>query len=263
MSSRYSKTNPFSPFRLPFSQSSFYIFHNQDETLQYRLSINPSFKFKENDDLINALFSGFDVENKQLVQHKTTHSKSYMEFQSTFLYTLPQYLQLRKGRLSYTECLFLLSSIGNQLAVLERNGLVIPYLDPQNILVVGLLEGENESSLHNEKFNVRFFYMDFQHLHEINIDDSSIRIITPYKKMLHFSPELHSINTLPSSISSKSWIFSLATIVIFSLTGETKLYIRSLPSYMKIIDAIENTKLYYALQRCLEHDPRKRILMIV
>lgn len=257
------RRSDFSPYRVPLKQSSFYIFRHNEKPLQYRISINPSFRFKNNDIVIDTLFSSLDVEKKHLQRHRIEHFKSYIEFQGTFLQSLPQYLQERKGRLSYTECMFLLSSVGNQLASLERKGVVIPYLDPANILVVGNVEGENESSLHNEKLNVRFFYMNFEELHEINEDDGSIRIETPYKKMLHFSPELHSIDTLPSVISSKSWIFSLATIVIYCLTGETKVYIRSLPSYMKIMDMIENTKLYYALIRCLEHDPRKRILLIV
>ncbi len=150
----------------------------------------------------------------------------------------------RKKTLSYNECLSLLYDIGNQIQSLEMFNIGIPFLKLSDILVV--------DSKH-------FFIVNTDRI--LSISNSMITINTPYKRTSFFSPEMQNLTGIPSNVNWKSAYYSLASLVVYCLTKEHIL--GSELSAGEILDKLYATKLYWALMRCLEPEPRDRYYLII
>jgi hypothetical protein len=154
------------------------------------------------------------------------------------------------NKLSYNVCLNLFLEIGKLCKLLEEKGFVFPFFTLDMFYIID---------------DTHFFISDYNELHTIEKTSTStfIEIKKPYKPSLFFSREFLSLKSLPSKLPSNMWMFSLAVCVVFCLTNNENVYMRSIPSYMKILESIEYTKLYYALLRCLELEHQKRIFFYI
>ena len=156
--------------------------------------------------------------------------------------TLPQLISREKGFLSYEQSISFLSGVGNQIQALERFDIGIPFVDEEDVLVVD---------------DRNFFYVNDSRT--IGITDGSIEITDPYKPNRFFSPEFRKIEGIPARISYRSAYYSLAALVTYSLTG--KVINGNIKS--KLLDPIYATKLFWALERCLEENPANRYYLII
>lgn len=207
-------------------------------------------------DILKEHFSFLKESNLQFLDYKIERNDGKVErnnysfqIQCDSMITLEEFLERKLKRLSYNDSLQLLIQIGSLVSNLNNNVFLgLPYLHINMISVI------------DDQF---FFIHDFSELVEINKSNGFMEITKPLKKNIFFSRELSSIKTLPAYIPSNSLLFSLGTLVIYCLTNNKDIYLRSPKSYASIIDSIENTKLYYALLRCLNYDYRKRTLLIV
>ena len=87
-------------------------------------------------------------------------------------------------------------------------------------------------------------------------------LILHIKERPFFSPELQNLTGIPSAVISwKSAYYSLASLVVYCLTHEHIL--GSKISAGEILDKLYATKLYWALMRCLETEPRDRYYLII
>lgn len=228
--------------------------------------------YRENRDLHNIVFNNLVISLKNILGDSSVDTDvgdvsglgdddsdifTTINIKCDSIQTLTQYLSTKNNLVSYNEALCMFLDIGNFCKNLENERFVFPFFSISDFIVIN---------------NNRFIISDFKELQNIEEDisrsdysekQSMIRITKPYKHTRFFSREFHTVKSLPSYLPSNMWLFSLAVCVIFSLTNEENIYMRSIPSYMKIIDNIENTKLYYALLRCLENDSRKRIFLYV
>ena len=150
----------------------------------------------------------------------------------------------RKKTLDYTDCLTLLYDIGNQIQSLEMFNVGIPFLKLSDILVV--------DSKH-------FFIINTTRI--LPISNKTITINTPYKRTAFFSPEMQNLTGIPSTVNWKSAYYSLASLVVYCLTHEHILGSKISPG--EILDKLYATKLYWALLRCLESEPRDRYYLII
>jgi len=66
---------------------------------------------------------------------------------------------------------------------------------------------------------------------------------------------------IPSTVNWKSAYYSLASLVVYCLTHEHILGSKISPG--EILDKLYATKLYWALMRCLESEPRDRYYLII
>lgn len=155
--------------------------------------------------------------------------------------TLPQLLARKGGQLSYDDCMNILYDVGNQLRALEGFHMAIPYIDVKDIVVV------------NDK---HFFYMDAEKA--LPIESGQIAITMPYKKSPFFSPEFKEISSIPTHISSMSGFYSLGALVSYCIT---KKYDEE--NWRSILQSIYATKLYWALERLLQVDPKDRFYLII
>lgn len=92
------------------------------------------------------------------------------------------------------------------------------------------------------------------------MEDNYLNIWKPFlQKKYYISPELSRIFSIPSKIHYKTIYYSLALLIInyyFEDTINTRIPTRN-------INKIKGTKLYYALNRCLEENPEKRTLLFI
>lgn len=153
-------------------------------------------------------------------------------------------LMKRKKTLDYNDCLAMLYDIGNQIQSLEMFNMGIPFLKPSDILVVD---------------NKHYFIINTSRI--LSVSNKKLTINTPYKRTRFFTPELQDLTGIPAQISWKSGYYSLASLVLTCLTGEFLLGNKS--SAGEILDKLYATKLYWALMRCLEPEPRDRYYLII
>jgi len=150
----------------------------------------------------------------------------------------------RHKNLSYTDCLTMLYDIGNQLQSLEMFNMGMPFLKLSDIMVV------------NDR---HFFIVNTSRV--LPISNDRITINTPYKRTPFFSPELQNLNGIPAKLNWKTSYYSLASLVVYCLTGEHILGNKL--SSGEIMDKLYETKLFWALQRCLVVNPEDRYYLII
>jgi hypothetical protein len=148
----------------------------------------------------------------------------------------------KKRNLTYNECESLLYDVGNQIQSLEMFHLGIPFLNLNDILVV------------NEK---HYFYINAKKTHDIK--NKHMLISEAHKRNSFFSPEMNQIKSIPDNLHWKSSYYSLGSMVTFCLMGE---YVE-LNKHRDILDRLYGTKLYWALDRCLEENTADRFYLII
>jgi len=179
---------------------------------------------------------------EERIDGKTLHDKKYfnLKLSNIPIMTLGQYLNSKEGQLSYIDINNLIIQVGNQISEIERNNITVPFIEPVDIIVI----------------NNYFLYLG---VNVITIkDNTSVIISKPYTKNIFFSPEMISINSLPSNVSKKSWIYSLGMICIFCLSKDKRLNGKNNEELMGAIKDIESTKLYFCIERCINSNPNKR-----
>jgi|TARA_B110000483_G_C18171216_1_gene533353 hypothetical protein len=148
----------------------------------------------------------------------------------------------KKRNLTYNECEALLYDVGNQIQSLEMFRLGIPFLNLNDILVV------------NGK---HYFYINSKKMYEIK--NEHIIISEAYKRDSFFSPEMNKLTSIPDKLHWKSSYYSLGSMVTFCLMGEYVV----LNEHRVILDRLYGTKLYWALDRCLEENTTDRFYLII
>jgi hypothetical protein len=154
---------------------------------------------------------------------------------------LKLFLKERKGKISYEDGMQFLFDIGNQIQTLERFSLGIPFIKIEDIIVID---------------NRHFFYLDDSKVLDIN--RITIDIEEPYKISMFFSPEFKNIKGLPAEISYKTSYYSLASLIVFCMFNA-----HVEVGNKDILKPIYTTKLYWALDRMLQDDPKDRFYLII
>jgi hypothetical protein len=160
--------------------------------------------------------------------------KEIIKLNNVSITTLKNKLEENLYMLSYNDIEKLLLSLGNQFHYLERNNVIYPFFNIENIIII------------NDNF---YLYLGDYELLEIR--DDYIEIDKPYKKTMLFSPQLLNITELPSKISSKSWVYSLGVLATYCLTNNSNLINKEKKYYEDILQHIQNTKVYYCILRCI------------
>ena len=198
---------------------------------------------KDWDGKYKKFWVNFPLSLLKLTKKETKHNMKEYTIRADKMEMLDDLIK-RKKTLGYTDCLALLYDIGNQIQSLEMFNVGIPFLKLSDILVV------------NSK---HFFIVNTARI--LPISNKTITINTPYKRTAFFSPELQNLTGIPSTVNWKSAYYSLASLVVYCLTHEHILGSKISPG--EILDKLYATKLYWALMRCLEPEPRDRYYLII
>jgi|TARA_Y100000588_G_C14027210_1_gene827006 hypothetical protein len=213
-----------------------------------------SFSFKENKDFWKIIADMLDDKRVAAFERKT-NTKIF--FQAEKVKTLKEFLKDKK--MTYEQAFLLFYDIGNQLEDLEKNNITIPFFSIEDIIVI------------NSK---KFLFVNEDKI--LKIKDGQIKISEPYDDNGFFSPEMKNITELPINITYKSGLFSLAFLTASLLNKgkvtkkeqEKGFYWKTqappnenredLSKQILLLDLIYNTKLYWALERCLRLKPENR-----
>ena len=170
--------------------------------------------------------------------------KNQFSVKATNIIGFNDYLKTEPFLYKHAERFFL--DIKKKIKNLEESNITLSEIKLENIYY---LELDND--------NFMFLILNSESL--IDIKNEKIEITQPLEKSSkYFSPEMKKLTKIPSEISYKSCYFSLAMIIVDSLKKiEKDLVLEThLPSLCE-------TKLYYALERCLEENPENRYLLYI
>ena len=172
----------------------------------------------------------------------------------------------RKKTLSYRHLKQLFTQILYQLQSLEEDGYCNLFLDTNDIVRI---ETFDETQKGGTGGDIYFLYLNTQHF--LPIKDKFVKITKPFdKNNFFFSPEMKNIKSIPSKININSQIYSLALLVTSccKLSNKyTNINFKKLDlqydKFSHYLSNIENTKLYWALLRCLVDNPKDRVSLYI
>ena len=79
------------------------------------------------------------------------------------------------------------------------------------------------------------------------------------KNNLFISPELKEVKTIPSSLHFKSSYYSIGMLVLYCINNENF----EKKDGNEILEVILETKLYFAIKRCIEIESIDRFLLFI
>lgn len=195
----------------------------------------------------------------------STNNFHTLIFKATTVTTFPQYIQQHKwsqksSRIPLPKTSKIIAHLVTQLNYLITNHskTFIGY-SPENIIVID----EN-----------KFVYISCDQLHDIDEETKSILITSPFSQNDFFtSPEQNKITELPSRIHYKTTYFSLASLILYTLSDKDDFNIHIKDDNNKskreqlnyILDGlpINSSKIYWLLSRCLVEEPKNRSILFI
>jgi hypothetical protein len=143
---------------------------------------------------------------------------------------------------TYISILKLIKSLTKQLMILTNYNTSFSQYDVDNIIVIN---------------NNEYLYISKEHFVPLDISTNNITISLPFKKTNISSPELHELQTLPSSVTMKTIYYSLSLLVLHFLFNVSNVD----DNLMEVLMPIKETKLYWFILRGLEKNPKERYLL--
>ena len=137
---------------------------------------------------------------------------------------------------------------GNMIDILEKDKHSLLFIDMEDFLIINLNNDEKILLfLNSDKF--------------LKLDDNKIEIERPFsKKNLFLSPELYKVDKIPTKIDKKSIFYSIAVFITHCLNNISD--IKDI-NFEKQLESIKNTKLYFALIRCLNVNIKNRFYLYI
>ena len=176
---------------------------------------------------------------KELIGEKNNNFEAYS------VVSLKELLKEKKNQLSYHHLSMFFKQVGDQYVNLEKDGYGKVFINLDDIVIIH----KNE-----ERRNSIFLCLGLGDVYEI--EKNILTINFPYKKSrvsTFFSPELKNGKKFPLKIKKQSCIFSLAMVIVSCIKPNI-----NLENLVEELSSLDETKLYYALFRCLEEDPHNR-----
>lgn len=225
------------------------IFNNDFFTIQKVDSISYSILFNR-DYLffIEPMLTFFNIQYSLANVDDAQNDEHYIKllFTCDSVQTFDQLFRKKDSRLQYTDVQNLIIHLGNQGNIMESENYIMSFFDEKDIIVFD---------------DNKFLYLG-KNFHFIN-DDDSITIDYPIHNFAFLSPELISISTLPTNISSSSWLFSLGLLAIYAISGNNDINGKDFNFYKNCIENIQDTKLYFCILRCIHTNIKLRKFLFI
>lgn len=157
-------------------------------------------------------------------------------------------LSQNNKKLSHYQCIKLIDDLSKQILYLQKIGYCFYGLDISDILTI----------------DNNFIFCSTTYILPLNND--SIIFTSPIKFPYFSNPELFKLTTLPNKINFKCCYYSLGALVIFSLLNVYLLVgneLKEPEEIDKILEPLNNTKIYWFLKRCLDNDINSRKLLLI
>lgn len=159
-------------------------------------------------------------------------------------------LSKNSGYLAYNPCVHMIESLYRQFNQLQKKGYCYGTFNMRNIVVIN---------------GVHYVYLSDEDLLDVDSKSSTATVNYPLNGVKQFmSPEQRKETSLPYTLSSNSWLYSLASMVLLCLTGNKNSYEKQdYESKVELLEPIEQLPLYYTLLRCFHEDPKKRTYLYI
>ena len=165
-----------------------------------------------------------------------TDNYQCIQFRANSINTLPTIENMQDMEM-YTFLLNIFYCLSKQLEYLiKKENKCFYTLNPANLIII-----DNKKCI--------YISNDLLSLNE----NQYLTIYQPFLKSIIHSPELQKINTLPIHIHFKTIYYSLAALIVNIIQNLGKDH----KNYLK------NTKLFFALKRCLKKKPEERAILFV
>jgi len=234
--------NEFTIYQDKTKATLFYIKNNYNSKINNSLSLFYSIS-KIN--IVNSSNIIINDNNDYSLIIKASSIKSFTQFKKE------QKIKNSNCELNYIMILMLINSLIKQLHyLLEFESKCFYTFVEDNIIVID---------------DCKFLYLSNEHLKEVKNND--IYIYSPITKTTgYLSPELKKASSIPIIINYRTIFYSLGLLVITNLCNEHQEIDENNKNnvqYRVINKIIQDTKLYYFLDRCLQPNPYKRFLLYV
>jgi len=172
-----------------------------------------------------------------------------IDFLGSSILTMQQFVEKNCSKLSYNTVGRLIWCLTKQQQFLEKAGFAFFSLSFENILVV-------------DDWN--FFCANPTLCLPIS-SKGTIVFHSPFERNKFSSPELMDINKIPSSVSVKTFYYSLASLAFFCFFRKDYdyNYLSNNSEIYSCFQSILGTKLFWFFKRALETDVDKRILLFL
>jgi len=202
----------------------------------------------------------FEKTKKNLKIIKEKKNKSFT-FEAYSVESLND-LMKRKDKLSYRHLKQLFTNIAKQFEGLEEDGFGNLFLNIDDIVRVEIDEFTQKGGSGKD---IYFLYLNTSSF--LPITNKLIKITKPFNKdNIFFSPEMKKVKSFPIEIPFVSQYYSLALLTLDVKDGVKKSIKKldlTFDNFRKYLSDIDNTKLYWALLRCLEYNPKDRVYLYI
>lgn len=196
---------------------------------------------------------------KNLVVKK--EKKNNFVFKAKNVETLKSLLKQKKDKISYYHCKLLFLDMAKTIEYLETLDLGIISIDLDDIIMVEFRNNKNvRDNAYDTKLVTYFFYLNVDNFVELR--DDNLVVNSPVNKSnLFISPEVKQIKYFPITIKKRSTYYCLALLLCHCFSKITKNM--DYDNLIKHLEMIKETKLYWAILRCLEQKPEDRFLLFI
>lgn len=211
------------------------------------ISINKftySLKINGDDNLANQLY--YTIEKMLKTSHYDYETNSIF-FSAENVIPLKKYI-IDKKRISHATCIKVIDDLSKQVFCLNELKYGFYGFDIDDILII----------------DNNFIFCSSQYLSELH--NESIIFTSLIKRPYFSNPELLKLTSLPLKINYKCCYYSLGLLVVFLLLDNYLLVgneLKTLEEIDKILEPLNNTKIYWFLKRCLDDDINNRKLLLV
>lgn len=168
----------------------------------------------------------------------------------------------RKETLSYRHLSQLFLNVGKQLEGLEKDNYCNLFLKMEDIVRV---EVEEKTQKGGSGGDIFFLYLNTENFTPIK--EKKTKIVKPFNKTSkNISPEMKLVKSFPTEIHLNSQFYSLSLLVCHCGEWNKKKPLKinySIDYFREYLSNIDNTKLYWALLRCLENNPNDRVYLYI
>ena len=188
-------------------------------------------------------------------QEKKTNNNMTITFDAHNIETLPSLLKTKSKKLSTRHVIKLFKSFLKQIKSLEKDNLGINNLDLNDFIVINKDDTGYDSKIifiNPSKF--------------IDLRNNFFLLKTPSGinqslKGQFISPELENNKNIPFKLHKSTIYYSIGKLVTYCINSENKLNEKK--DFEISLESIYDSKLYYAIMRCIEINPHERYYLYI
>ena len=188
-------------------------------------------------------------------KEKKTNKNMTITFEAHSIETLPSLLKSKSNKLSTRHVINLFKCFLKQINSLEKDNLGINNLDLNDFIIVNKDE---------TRFNANIIFINSSKF--IDLKKNFFLLKTPSEinnaiKGKFISPELKNNKNIPFKLHKSTIYYSIGQLLTYCINNENLLDEKK--DFELSLESIYDSKIYYAIMRCVEINPRERYYLYI